>query len=222
MKTLIVASTQLEVNKYIFSNCVRHNNNLFINKMNKNTSVLITGVGSINMAVELSLFLSKNSNFSTIMNIGIGGTYNKNTEFGKLFNIASDYFPEIGIINEIDNIAEFNRELFEHKAVKPSDLKNIIEINPKIYNSLIKLNSCNALTVNSCTNNKKRSDYFESKYNALIESMEGAAFFEVCNKFNFNFFQVRAVSNFIPQNSIEDWNIKAALESIDSFLNEIS
>jgi len=221
MKTLIVASTQLEVNKYLNSYCLRSpQKNVFYNKLNNNIAVLISGIGIVNMASELSLFLANNNDFKLVINIGIGGCFDKNINFGQLFFIDNDYLPEIGVLNKIDDISEFPIELFDHNPLTPSKIDNVFNINPKLFSTLEKLKKYSALTVNSCTNNQERAEYFKNKYSAMIESMEGYAFFEVCSKFDVSYFQIRANSNLIPQKNKADWNMQSALLTIDEFLIE--
>lgn len=221
MKTLIVASTQLEVNKYLNSNCIRtEQKNVFVNKLNNNIIVLITGIGILNMASELSLFLEKNKDIKYVFNIGIGGSFDTNVNFGQLYIIMQESLPEIGILNKIDEISEFQIELFDYSPIVSSEIKNLSALSLELFSNLSKLPTCSALTVNSCTNNIERAEFFKNKFSTLIESMEGYAFFEVCSKFELNYYQIRAISNYIPQTKIADWDMKSALESIEIFLTK--
>lgn len=219
MKTLIVASTQLEVNKFLNKYCIRSNQkNVFINKTNPNLLILITGIGVINMASELSIFLEKNKDIDYVFNIGIGGCFDSNINFGQLYFVNQESLPEIGILNKVDEITEFQIELFDYCPLIPSDIKSLNNLNLDLFSYISKLPTCSALTVNSCTNNIERTEFFKNKFSALIESMEGYAFFEVCSKFELNYFQIRAVSNYIPQSTKNDWNMNSALMSIDKLL----
>ena len=52
----------------------------------------------------------------------------------------------------------------------------------------------------------------------LIESMEGAAVFYVCNWLGIPCYQVRAVSNFVEPRDSSKWNIPLALENLKEAL----
>jgi futalosine hydrolase len=50
-----------------------------------------------------------------------------------------------------------------------------------------------------------------------IESMEGAAFFRGCNRLSENYFQVRAVSNYVEKRDKSKWDIPLAINNLNNF-----
>ncbi|MFO7826991.1 MAG: hypothetical protein R6V23_00095, partial [Bacteroidales bacterium] len=72
------------------------------------------------------------------------------------------------------------------------------------------------------TNGKKESiDKLKQKFNADIETMEGAAFFYVCLQEEVKFMQIRAISNFVEERNQQNWNIPLAIEQLNKKLLEI-
>jgi futalosine hydrolase len=65
----------------------------------------------------------------------------------------------------------------------------------------------------------------EKKFDADIETMEGAAFFYSCLQLKIPFLQIRAISNFVEPRDKSKWNIPLALENLSTeifdFLNTI-
>jgi futalosine hydrolase len=51
--------------------------------------------------------------------------------------------------------------------------------------------------------------------------MEGAACMMVCNKLGFEFFQIRAISNYVEERAKEKWNISLAIKNLNLELNKI-
>ena len=51
--------------------------------------------------------------------------------------------------------------------------------------------------------------------------MEGAACMMVCNNLGFEFFQIRAISNYVEERSKEKWNISLAIKNLNLELNRI-
>jgi futalosine hydrolase len=73
-----------------------------------------------------------------------------------------------------------------------------------------------AITVNEISTREARIEELKIKYQADLESMEGAAFHYVCLQEKISFVQVRCISNFVGERDKKNWKLK---ESID-VLNE--
>ena len=59
------------------------------------------------------------------------------------------------------------------------------------------------------------------KYKPEIESMEGAAFFYVCEKENIPSIQLRAISNYVERRNKDNWNIPLALQNLKLALEKL-
>ena len=84
MKILIVAATKSE----IISNIILSHN------------ILITGVGMINTAINLTKELMRNR-YDLVINMGIAGSFNKELKNGFVVEVIEDNFsenPELGLL----------------------------------------------------------------------------------------------------------------------------
>jgi futalosine hydrolase len=84
----------------------------------------------------------------------------------------------------------------------------------KEYN-LLKLPEVAAVTINQVTTAEDHKQQLIKKYEAVTESMEGAALHYVCRNFNVPFMQIRAVSNYIGERDKSKWEMKAAIENLN-------
>jgi futalosine hydrolase len=83
------------------------------------------------------------------------------------------------------------------------------------------LKKVSAITVNTTHGCKKSIDLFKNKFNADIETMEGAAFFYVCLNEGVKFFQIRTISNFVEERNEANWNIPLAIKNLNQQLSGI-
>jgi futalosine hydrolase len=74
------------------------------------------------------------------------------------------------------------------------------------------------LTSNTAHGNQVQIDKLINKFEADIETMEGAAFFYVCLMEKVNFIEIRAISNYVESRDTSKWNIPIALENLTAFM----
>jgi len=77
------------------------------------------------------------------------------------------------------------------------------------------------ITTNKTNGRESSINELNAKFNAQIESMEGAAVFYVCKWMGIPFREIRAVSNFVEPRDKSAWNIPLALENLKSALLSI-
>ena len=75
--------------------------------------------------------------------------------------------------------------------------------------------------MNTTHGNKTSIQLFKEKFNADIETMEGAAIFYVCLLENIPFLQIRAISNYVEERNTANWNIPLAIKNLNNKLIEI-
>ena len=90
MKLLIVAATSTEL-KQVFEHFNLPQQN-FIETAQ--FDVLITGVGMTATAFALGKHLT--AKYNLVLNVGIAGSFDKNIALGRLVNIVTDTFAELG------------------------------------------------------------------------------------------------------------------------------
>jgi futalosine hydrolase len=182
MKTLIVAATNSEITSETI-------------KLLPN---LITGVGMVNTAINLTKELVENE-YDLVVNMGVSGSFSSDILIGDVVEVVEDNFSEIGFENGV-SFSEFS-EL---------NVKTSYEI--KGETTLRKVKS---ITVNTVHGNEKSIDKIVKRLNPDIESMEGAAVFQVCKKFKIPCLQIRSISNKVEIRNKENWNLELAISNLN-------
>ncbi|MDQ6889166.1 MAG: futalosine hydrolase, partial [Bacteroidota bacterium] len=129
-----------------------------------------------------------------------------------------DTFADIGI----EENGKFHT-LFEKGFAKEDDfpfkggwLKNEQSFIEKIGLPLVK-----AITINKITDDKNLITQLREKFDARVESMEGAAFHYVCLQKHINFFQLRSISNTVGERDKSKWEMKEAISILNTELEKI-
>ena len=168
--------------------------------------VLITGVGMVNTVFSLTKYLH-NHTPDIIINVGIAGAYNLDYNIGDVVEVSKDCFSEIGAQSGAD---------FLDVNVIGLDIKTDF-----CFKSKTSLPQAKGITVNTIHGEKISIDNIKKRLNPDVESMEGAACMMVCNNLGFEFFQIRAISNYVEERSKEKWNISLAIKNLNLELNRI-
>jgi futalosine hydrolase len=201
MKILIVAATKHEVKPLLDK----------LEGLKFKPDVVITGVGMLATTFSLTRILSANK-YDRAINLGICGSFNRSLKIGEMVNITEDIFSELG--------AEDGDNFLKLSDMKFADKKDIFLKPKKKFASpaMRKFKKVKGITVNTVHGNKKSISKVISLYNPDVESMEGAAFFYVCNQFDIPAVQLRTVSNYVERRNAKNWNIPLAIEK----LNEVA
>lgn len=203
MKLLLVAATQVEL-KAVFSYFGLPDDDFV---QHAQFDILITGVGIHATAFSLGKFLS--NNYNLILNVGIAGSFNKDLKLGQLVNICSDTFADLGAENheEFLTIADlgFGESTYNmrHKG------------NEKLVEQL---NKVKGITVNKVHGNKQSIAHSLKRFNPETESMEGAAVFYACEKYNLPCLQIRSISNYVEPRNRENWQIELAIKNLNEWV----
>lgn len=222
MRILIVSATALEIKplinelgkgRHLKQSIVRYKYRNYI------VDVVITGVGMVPTAVFTSFALS-NSSYDAVINAGICGSFNRQIPIGDVLNIHIDSLPETG--------AEDGEHFLSLIDLRLLDKDDFPFYNGRLHNesvfdsSLInELPVATGVTVNKVHGNSKSIDDFVLKYQADVESMEGAAFFYACQIYNVRCLQVRSVSNYIEERDMSKWDIPLSVNNLNRFLIQL-
>lgn len=166
--------------------------------------VLVTGIGMVNTSINLTRELSKNR-YDLVINMGIAGSFKDSINIGDVVEITEDSFSEIGF----ENSNQFNK-------FSEFDIKTSFTVNPK--SSLKRVKS---ITVNTVHGNAQSISEIVERENTDIESMEGAAVFNVCEDFNTNCIQIRSISNKVEARNKDNWDIKTAIINLNNEVERI-
>ena len=166
--------------------------------------VLVTGIGMVNTSINLTRELSKNS-YDLVINMGIAGSFKDSINIGDVVEITEDSFSEIGF----ENNNQFNK-------FSEFDIKTSFTVNPKSTLTRVK-----SITVNTVHGNAQSISEIVERENTDIESMEGAAVFNVCEDFNTNCIQIRSISNKVEARNKDNWDIKTAIINLNNEVERI-
>lgn len=202
MKTLIVAATSFEIQPYI-------------DRMNQypSTHYLISQVGMIQTAYRLGKHLAHN-NYDLIINIGIGGSFNRSLPIGTVVSIDRELFSELGAENDEQfiSIDELGFGTAHYHALQNSATRKLIDALPHGQ----------GITVNKVHGNEIEIAKLLSQIpDALIESMEGAAVFLAAAETQTQTIQIRGISNYVEKRDRATWNIPLAIKNSNAVLFQI-
>jgi len=208
MKILVVSATEKEIlplKSKIES----------IKSLNQQVDFLNTGIGSVFTTYLLTRKLTE-KDYDIVINAGIAGSFNCDLEIGGVVFINSDEFADLGIEDKSEFYTIFEKG-FISKDQFPFN-------NGKLENSYVfdlNIKHATAITVNTTHGCSKSIELFKNKFNADVETMEGAAFCYVCLQEGIKFMQIRSVSNYVEERDTEKWNIPLAIKNLNKKLFEI-
>lgn len=216
MHILIVAATNIEINPFL-TFLEKNNSDINLNgKKLKDTivSTLISGVGSIQTAAHLSLFLSKNK-VDFIINAGVAGSFSSLMKPGTVVEVIQDRFGDVGAEERDGSFLDIFELQLEDQNKFPFENGWIIQESHFLLGHLPKVS---AITVNMVSGTEYSINRFIKKYSPDIETMEGCAISYVAKLWNIPAIQIRSISNFVEPRDKEKWELKKAIYNLNEVL----
>lgn len=220
MIILLTCATCIEVNQTV-DYLDKHWHKMSAGKWtsdNHEIHLLVTGLGAFNTLYELMNRLNHFS-YSLIIQVGIGGSYQKNKLLGEVYYVASERFGDLGI-EEMDGsfTSVFETTLMDRNIFP---FKEGILINPEaVVTKFLPL--AHGITLNTVTGTQGKAEKISQKYPEVeIENMEGASFFYVCLKEKIPFMSIRSISNYVEDRNKENWKMKEATASLNNTLTDL-
>lgn len=215
MRILIVSATCKEIKGLRENFKLISKENIFLSEYmfnEKHIDILITGVGIASTAYRLGKILSLKK-YDFAFDFGITGALKKNINIGAVVNVTSDIISELGAENG-NTFLKFDElgmsEMTMERTVYFTKNKNEINI-PEI--SILPV--VKGITVNTVNGNNETISNVVKRFLPDVESMEGAAFLYACEQENIKCAQVRAVSNYVEERNIKNWNIDLAIKNLN-------
>ncbi|KKX51624.1 MULTISPECIES: futalosine hydrolase [Sphingobacterium] len=202
MKTLIVAATRFEIQPFLDRIAAY-----------PNTDYLITEVGMVQTAYRLGEHLANNQ-YDLIINIGIGGCFNRSLPIGAVVSIDREIFSELGAEDDerFIPIDELGFGSAHYVATQNKTTKELVHTLPTGL----------GVTVNKVHGNELEiSKLLIQIPNALIESMEGGSVFLVASEAKIQTIQIRGISNYVEKRNRATWNVPLAIHNSNVVLFEI-
>ncbi len=215
MKLLLVAATKEEPSPLFekYSLSLDENNHCSFQTKTNQIEILITGVGMVATTFHLTKFLSGNHSFNSAINIGIAGSFTEEIKIGEVVSVTEECFADLGAEDgeEFISITELGFQKENEFPFVKGKLLNSSQVESK-------LRKVKGVTVNTSHGNESSIKKVKEKFNAEVESMEGAAFVYCCSQFKIEWNEVRSISNFIERRDRSKWNIPLAVKNLNEWL----
>jgi futalosine hydrolase len=201
MKILLVASTQFEIEPFL--------------KEKRHMDVLITGVGIASATYYITKKLLHH-HYDLVIQAGVAGLFGNASgvdlpELTEVVAVSKDVFGDLGAY-----------EGGKMKSVNDLQLSNDFEWIRNENSLLHKLpyKKVKGITVNTVTDDFDMIDALQQKWNAVVESMEGAALHFVCTEKEIPFVQLRSTCNYVGERDKSKWKLSAAIEKLNEAISE--
>jgi len=220
MKILIVAASYLEIKELLlFFDFKKIDENIYsVKDRHKEIDILISGIGIAFTTYTLTKKIIEKK-YDLVINIGIAGSFKKNINIGDVVIVKNEQFGDLGIEDKNNFQTLFEIGLISMNK-KPFESCKLLYKNIDIQ-SITKLQKVKAVTVNTVSGNELSIEKLNKKFNADIETMEGAAFFYVCLMENVKFVQIRAISNYVEERNKANWNIPLAISNLTATVKDL-
>lgn len=180
--------------------------------------VLITGIGLTASTYHLTRQLGVKK-YGLVIQAGVAGCFDKNLPLGSVVVVTKDAIADQSVI-ELKQL----KTLFNLNLV-PADQFPYTKtwlVNP--HNDLLKktrLKKVKGISVNEITTSKQKVAFYNETFNAVAESMEGAALHYTCLMEGVPFLQLRSMSNYIAERNKKNWNMSTSIENLNTALIQL-
>lgn len=214
MQILLLASTSLEISP-LLRQCRDHGPDYLTRH---NLDFLVSGVGLLASAyaIQKQIQLKRPD---LIIQAGVAGSFEASRPRGSVWVVSDDRMADQGV-REKNGF----QDIFEMGLAKPGQFPYKQGKLPNPHKELIRktgLKKVSAVTVNQITSGQPASRMIRQKYNASLESMEGAALHYTCLMEQVPFLQIRAVSNMVGVRDKKKWDLRGAIENLNISLLDI-
>jgi futalosine hydrolase len=203
MQLLLVAATEMEIAPLLGQNI--------------SADFLITGVGSPASIYKLVKALQQKQ-YDLVIQAGIAGTFSGADTLGETVLVEKDLFGDLGILEnkQLNTLFDAGLARIDEFPWQNGWLPNSNEV---LHHS--RLRKVRAVTVNTVSDDLHLAGLYIQKYNAEIETMEGAALHYVCLRENIPFLQIRSLSNLVGERDKSKWEMKKAIQHLNEELGSL-
>lgn len=175
-----------------------------------------TGIGMVNTALGLERALQKEGKPDWIIQAGIAGSWTEAFPIGSVVQVRKEIYGELGAESP-EGFKSLEVLGFVNFRLGDSEVHNVLE-NP--HPALNGLPQATGITVNRVHGITHSIEETRAFWHPEIESMEGAAFFQVCLQWGIPFAEIRSVSNRVEPRNRDAWNIPLALNTLSGAVKD--
>ena len=210
MNCLVIAATPIEIRPLLEK--LKEGNIPISNSIQ--LDVLITGIGLLATSYSLQKQLQLKRP-DLIIQAGVGGCFDKKMKLGRVFIIKKEAIADQSVVELNALKTLFDLDLVP--ANQPPYQKGWL-VNPHSILKKLRLPKVTGISVNEITTQPQKVRFYKKQFNPLIESMEGAALHYVALQEGIPFIQLRSTSNYIAERNKKNWNMPAAIHSLNQSL----
>lgn len=173
--------------------------------------ILITGVGLVasTFSIVKQLHIKRPD---LVIQAGVAGSFDSSLPLGSVVAVASEVIADQGVREK----GPF-RDLFDLQLARPNAFpyKKGRLVNP--HTTLLRrsgLKTVHGISVNSITSSAAAARVLKDRYQAGVESMEGAALHYACLMEQVPFLQIRSLSNRVGVRDKKKWELAASIQSL--------
>ncbi len=216
MNILITSSTTLEIKPLLdHLDSVSEQKSFLEYRINGHSIFpLVTGIGATKMAYAMAQF-PKINGIQVAINGGICGSYNPLLNLGQVVEVVDDLFADLGAEDNDGSMLDIYDLELEERDTFPFKDGKIINDKRKYRTDI---DEVSGLTVNKALGTPLNIALMKEKYDADIESMEGAGFFYACKMMDISCHQIRAISNYVEPRNKDAWQLELAIERLNQSL----
>ena len=173
----------------------------------------LTGVG-VPVALAQTLLVAGRLRPARILNIGIAGAYpGSGLAIGDIIVGTSEVYGDVGF-----ELPEEPR--FRHISESPWGAPYQEPVTLTVFPEFAGAREGRGCTVNACTGTEATGRLRERLFGAAFETMEGAAVAYAAYRLFTSVCEIRAISNIASDRDMRPENIKLALDSLRSYLQQ--
>lgn len=209
---LVIAATPIEISPLLRE---LQQNTAF--QQHNKLDVLITGIGLTATTYHLTRYLSLKRP-GLIIQAGVGGCFDRTIPLGTVLAVKKETIADQSVIEQKELKTMFDLKLVPENQFpfQKGWLVNKSEVLKQVQ-----LKKVTGVTVNEITTSRSKVQLYETHFSPVVESMEGAALHYVALMEQIPFLQLRAVSNYITERNKQRWNMKAAINNLNTELIKI-
>ena len=220
MRILVVSATPFELTpliQYLEQAPFQQEQASLFRKDHHEIQLLITGVGMTLTTYHLTKTLTKGS-FDLVINAGIAGSFKRGLKLGEVVQVVSEQFGDLGIEEADGSFTDlFAMDLLDPDFPPFTHGKLLQEIEEPIPG----LPAVAGLTVNRVHGYPASIEACRHRYQADIETMEGAAVFLCCLSEAAPFLAIRSISNYVEKRDRSTWDIPLAIDQLNQTLRSM-
>lgn len=185
---------------------------------NLEIDILITGIGPVQATYLITnAILTKKPDL--VLQAGVAGSFDiQKLPKGQTVLIKCDAFGDLGMEEKGRFTTVFDAG-FAGKNHFPFTDGWLINRHPILNNSTLPV--VKSVTINKVSDNPLQVEQISKTFAADTETMEGAALHYVCLQQNIPFLQIRSISNQVGERDKNKWQMKEAIENVNSELKNI-